>query len=58
MAVIECQHCSVSVEVGGDSGVRSGHTLTSGGARVWVIYDGGTAVHRCVEGTDAGNRAA
>ncbi|MDQ1458086.1 MAG: hypothetical protein QOH28_3706 [Actinomycetota bacterium] len=58
MAVIECQHCGVSIEVEADTGVRTGHNMTGGEARVWVMYARGAELHRCVEDVDTPNPAA
>jgi hypothetical protein len=50
MAVIECPHCGASVEVIAKSEVRAGFADSSTTGREWVIYERGTAVHRCPGG--------
>jgi hypothetical protein len=48
MVVITCPHCGIDVHLG-DSGVRSGHSQSSGHGRRWQWEQDGEIVHTCTE---------
>jgi hypothetical protein len=49
MTVIECGHCGASVSVGDPTAIRSGHNVSSGKPREWVMFERGDEVHRCTD---------